>query len=280
MPPAWAKEPIVHFLVFGALLFAAHRFLRPPAASHVSSDSHRIVVTRDYMQSVLREREARTGQDARQTDLRAVVDQFVDEEVLYREAIALGLDKNDMVVRRRLVQKMEFLSEDLRPLREPSETELAAALEAHRAEFSLPATVAFRHLYFSRDARGDHAQDDAHRTLASLSGADATGGDTFVGGQRFGPRTERDIASSFGGTFGAALFAAPTARWSGPFASTYGWHVVYVEQHVDERLPPLTEVRARVRERLLGEQRKQANEDALRAMRAKYSIVIEPGAIP
>jgi hypothetical protein len=178
---------------------------------------------------------------------------------------------------------MGFLSEDLAPIAEPTDAELEAFLEAHAADFRQPAFVGFTHVFLSRDRRREAASADAHAAHEELVRsprpvADAVKlGDPFFEGSQFGWRSEKDLAGSFGESFAKQVFALRTGQWSEPIASTFGLHLVYVEQRREERLPALAEVRAHVRDELLRARRKEANSEMLARLRARYEIVVEPG---
>jgi len=187
-----------------------------------------------------------------------------DRELL-RDALALGMDRSDLVVRRRLIQKLELKAEAAARTVEPSEAELAAFLAAHPERFADSERVRLRHVFLSRDRRGGRLEADARRLLSRLQRGEgeresASLGDPFLLGNAPAPRTRRELAREFGADFAEAVFAAPTGAWAGPVASSYGLHLVLVEERVAPRTPALAAVRGAVREALLaerGEARKQ-----------------------
>jgi hypothetical protein len=247
----------------------------PPA-----DDERRIVVTAAVLERLAADQAARTGRRPDDAQLRLLVQRSIDEEVLYREALRLGLDRKDPIVRRRLVQKMEFLSQDLRGTDEPTDAELRAWLEANAESFRIPARVRIRHAWYSRDARGERARDDAQQALDELRtrGADGPGpvGDAFLAGHSLPLRTESEVRAVFGGELPAAAMAAPPGEWVGPVQSAYGWHLIHVEERTPERAAELVEVRGRVRRALVEERRSSANRAQLDDLRARYEVVIEP----
>ena len=210
-----------------------------------------------------------------------LIDEQVKEEVLYREALALGLDKDDTIVRRRLAQKMEFLAEDVTALREPSADELTAWFANNRQQFEEPVRVSFRHLYFSPDRRGAHARDDAERTLAMLKAqrdnrlADQLPADPFMFQTEYSERTPQQVAQVFGIAFAGALAKLPAGGWVGPVESGYGWHVVRVEETVAPRVPELEEIESMVREAWMKEQRAALQKTAYERARSRYEVIVK-----
>jgi hypothetical protein len=259
------REPLVHFAAGGLLIFALHaRVAARPA-------DDRVVVSAAFSEALAREHAQRTGRAPTAEEARALVDRFVDEEVLTREAVVLGLDRGDPIVRRRLAQKMGFLAEG-DAAREPEETDLAGYLAAHADRYRSPPRVSFRHVFLGREKSGD-----AERLLAELRGGarpDALG-EPFLRGAHFAARAPAEVEAVFGAAFAAALAGAPEGSWSGPFASSYGTHLVFVEERTPGAPAALAEARARVRQDLLDERREAAQREQLRRLRARYRVEIE-----
>jgi hypothetical protein len=275
------REPLIHFLALGASMFliAALRAIpsdRDPA-------SNRIVVTAGDVQHIT-DGFARTWQrQPTPAELVGLVDEHVRDEVYYREALALGLDRDDAVVRRRLRQKMEFMIEDAVAGPPPSDTDLQAYLDAHPDHFRREPDVSFRHVYFDRDRRGPRAVADAQAILARLArtGPDfetSALGDPLMLPSDLDHVATSEVARTFGDEFAAELAAVPVAQWSGPIPSGYGLHVVFVRSRTPGRLPALDEVRDEVARELGAAARKRMVEDAYAARRARYHVVIEPAA--
>ena len=268
---AIAREPLVHFAVLGAALFALHAAVaRPP--------KERIEVTADFVDALRAEQRERTGRAPDDAATRGLVERYVDEEVLYREALALGLDRGDVIVRRRLVQKMELLARARVP--EPSDAELAAHLAAHADRYRPADSVSFRHVFVSRDRHGDAAPAKAEALLAALRGGDdpTSLGDPFVAGASFTRRTRSALDATFGASFAEGALAAPISTWSGPIASAYGLHLVHVTARDGGGSPDLTSVRARVREDLLTERRETAVRAEIDRLRDRYAVLVEGAA--
>lgn len=262
---AVGREPLVHFVVLGGALFALHAWVaRPPPSA--------IEVLPAFVDGLRAEQAERTGKPPTEDETRSMIERYVDDEVLYREALALGLDRGDVIVRRRLVQKMELLARA--SVREPSEAELGEYLKAHAERYGAGAAVTFRHVFVSRDRHGAAAAERAGELLAELrAGADpAKLGEPFVAGATFARRTRGDLDTGFGGGFAAAAFAAPVAEWSGPIASSYGLHLVLVSARDPGRVPELSEVLARVREDCSNERREGAVRSEIERLRGRYRV--------
>lgn len=212
--------------------------------------------------------------------LASLVDHKVKEEVFYREALALGLDEDDTIVRRRLAQKMEFLAEEAAVVPEPTEAELLAWYREHPERIALPGRVTFSHLYFSPDRRGSNARGDAAAALVARTDAAAeeweptSPADPFMFQDHYGDRSPEDVASIFGRSFGDELFELPLGVWAGPIESGYGWHLVRVEAMMPARVPEFEVVRSEVRAEWFAEQRDVAQAMAFEELRDRYEIVV------
>jgi hypothetical protein len=219
-------------------------------------------------------RRAPTGED-----LDRLVEDFVREEVLYREALALRLDLADLVVRRRLVQKMEVLAfADSAPIGDAAVTDYFLA---HREDYRLPETISFTHVYFSAAARGGRAAEDARAALTGLlsAKADAAGvGDPPIVASPVTAATRRQVGDRFGAEFADAVFALTAGGWDGPVASAHGQHLVLVTEHAGGRLPELDEVSGRVAADMDAERRAGAVDAMYARLRRSYEVTIEDDA--
>ena len=164
----WLREPLLHVLLIGAALFVVYYALNPGAGQR--QDSNRIVITADDLAQIRLAWMAQWQRPPTPEEMRNLLDGKIREEVLSREAMALGLDKDDTIVKRRLAQKMEFVMEDASALREPADDELRRWFAQNAQRFAMPSLVTFRHLYFSPDLRGARARDDAIEALRKLAG--------------------------------------------------------------------------------------------------------------
>ena len=213
-------------------------------------------------------------------EMRNLVAARVREEILYREALVLGLDKDDTIVKRRLAQKMEFVAEDVSGLREPATEELRGWYAKNGERFALPGRRSFHHLYFSLDERGERARDGAARareqlTDASVDAPVAAGlADPFMFQDYYADRTPEQVAGIFGSQFAEALFQLAPGAWQGPVESGLGWHLVWVTSSVPGRKPAFEEIEGAVWAGWVDEQRAEARRRAFEAMAARYHIVL------
>jgi hypothetical protein len=276
------REPIVHFLVGGALLFGLDAW----RASDRDDPSYRIQVGRGQIEHLRQAWEAQSGRTPDSQEMAALIEDQVREEIFYREAVRRGLDDGDVLVRRRLAQKLSFLIEDLAAIEQPSDDELRGFYQEHADRYLQPARVSFRHVYFSRDRRADAAADAAAalqqvRLVAASGGGAAapTLGDPFMLHSEYAGRTHQEVRELFGVDFANSLFALEGSGWQGPVASSYGEHLVEVLARDDARAPAFEEVRQAVVRDFQQERREQANADAYRDMRARYQIEVEEPAL-
>jgi hypothetical protein len=284
MHKRWLREPLLHFLLAGLALFLVHQALNPSAADRDASN--RITLTEDDLRQMTIAWQAQGRPLPTAEQMQSLVEAKVREEILYREALALGLDKNDTIVKRRLAQKMEFLTEDVAALRDPTSDELRAWFEKNSARFALSPCASFRHLYFSPDQRGARARDEAARALLKLAGksGDWPGAsalaDPFMFQDHYSDRSFEQLANLFGPPFAQAVLDLTPGSWQGPIESGYGWHLVWVDSLTPGRVPAFEEVEPDVKAVWVAEQRSDAKRNAFDAMRARYEVVLLAGYKP
>ena len=259
------REPLLHFLVLGAGLFVLQALVNPLA---IGRRATRIEVGPDelaWMATTWLQQYRRPPTDS---ELRSLVDDYVREEVLYREALALHLDRDDIIVKRRMVQKMGFLTEDVATQRPPTHQELERFFAANQERYRLPLRLTFTHVYFSTDRRGGAARADAERAL-----------DRFMLQYDFAERSPDEIAQLFGGMFAESLLALPQVPgWQGPVTSSFGLHLVRVIGRTPGRLPALDEVAALVTQDYDLQRRNDANAQRYASLRRRYTVTIDSAA--
>ncbi len=276
----WLREPLLHFLALGVALFGIYGYMQRGRGGVESS--RQITLSLDELRQMDVYFESQWHRQPTPAEFQAMVEDKVREEVLYREALAMGLDKDDTIVKRRMAQKMQFLAEDVAAAHEPSTAELKAWFEKNSNKFALPSRYSFRHLYFSPDKRGKDARDDAAKALAKIAGQPedsklaASLGDQFMFQDYYGDRAPEAIAKEFGPQFAVALEKLKPGSWQGPIESGYGWHLVYLDTVIPGRVPAFEEMEPDVKTAWLAEQKQQAWQKAYAEMRAKY-IVLLPG---
>jgi len=274
----WRREPLLHFLLLGAALFALSRFFNP--AAEPAAPSRQIVLTLDDLRQLQIGFAAQWQRPPTEQEMMALIENRIREEVLYREALALGLDKDDTIVKRRMAQKMEFLAEDVSTAHEPTTEELKAWFEKNTTLFTQPPRATFRHVYFSPDRRGPNARSDAQTALAKLAGkpggwpAAPSLGDPFMFQDFLADRTPEQIAKDFGPPFARALFAQTPGAWTGPIESGYGWHLVFLDSLTPARVSTFDEVQPDVKTAWLAARKAEAWDKAYKSMRAKYELLL------
>jgi len=270
------QEPLVHFLVLGALIFAGYGLLnrnQAPAAG-------RIVVSQGQLAS-MGEAFLRTRQrPPTPEEWEGLIRDRVREEVYCREAVALGLDKDDTVIRRRLRQKMEFVSEDTAAQVEPTDAELSAYLAVHPESFRVQERFTFTQVFLNPEKHGDSLARDAAGLLARLNEAGASAdasvvGDPFLLEHRFTAVPASEVAQQFGPQFAAQLGGMSLGRWQGPVESGYGVHLVRVSERTTGGVPALADVRDAVRREWDTARRREANEEFYAKLLERYTVTIE-----
>jgi hypothetical protein len=281
---SFLREPLLHFLVAGAVLFGIYGWINGPAASSQASKARQIQVSAADVQWLADNWTRQWRRPPTLDELRGLVTDYLNEQLLAREARAMGLDEDDVIVRRRLAQKLTFLIDNTLRRAEPSDTALQEFYERNGRQFQSDAHISFAHIYFSPERRTD-AQADAAAALRRLrdSGAappPAELGDRSLIETEFRDETERAVAGVFGAAFAQAVFALEPGNWTGPIESGYGLHLVRVVALRKGETRPLSEVRARVIEEWRREQEKSALERYLAELRKKYNVIIDDTVKP
>lgn len=274
----WLREPLLHFLLAGLALFAGYRVLHPDVNGRDSSD--RIVLTEDDLRQIKVVWLGQGRPSPTPEEMHRLIENRVREEILYREALALGLDKGDTIVKRRLAQKMEFLAEDLTAVRDPKTEELKTWFEKNRERFALPPRLSFRHLYFSPDRRGKQAKEAAASARERLAGKPAGSplavslADSFMFQDSYRDLTPEQAANVFGTTFATALFQLTPGSWQGPIESGFGWHLAWVDSITIGHLPTFEEIEQTVKSVWIEEQRAESRRRAFDAMKGRYEVIL------
>jgi hypothetical protein len=272
---ALLREPLLQFLVLGAALFGLFHLVggkKVEAPERIVISSARIANLADGF--------ARTWRrPPSHEELQGLVDDYIRDEVFYREGRAAGLDRDDVIIRRRVRQKMEFFAEDISAA-EPSEEQLAAYLRANPERFRTGDLLTFRQVFLSATRRGRTIDDDSKRLANALDRADVAVdttalGDPFLLGEEFKGVPPHELAGIFGDDFAKRLSATEPGRWQGPISSSFGQHFVYVSERVPGSLPPLDTVRPAVHREWSNARRLDAEQKLYTSMREHYDIVVE-----
>lgn len=263
------RDPLLHFLVAGAALFGILSLSADPGPAE-----DEIVVTAGHMEN-LHTLFVRTWQrPPSAAELDSLVAEHVRDEVLYREAVAMGLDRDDPVVRRRLRQKMEFVSDAI-AVAEPTDAELKAFVAEHPTWFRGEPRVTFRHVYFADGGTPDAAELERLRQALDAGADPEAVGDPFLAGFAFEDLTRSQVAGTLGEELAAGVDAAVQGKWTGPVRSTYGTHLVRVDSRVEGREQPFTAIRDGARREWLHARKTAADQALYERLRARYVVSVE-----
>jgi len=271
------REPLFHFLLLGAVIF----FIAGRSRSVAVPSGEKIVVTQSQIESIVVGFSRTWMRPPTKEEFQGLVNDYVRDEVLYREARTMGLDQDDVIVRRRMRQKFEFLIEDMAARTgPPSDQELEAYLSQHVDKYSEQPSFSFEQIFFSREKHGASAEAEATAILARLRGKSAIDvkklGDAFLLPSQFENTSAGETARLFGEKFTNELTKTQLRTWAGPIESSYGLHLVRVNARIPEVAPPLGNVRESVLRDLLSDRRKQELDTQYEKLRARYTVVLEP----
>jgi hypothetical protein len=275
------RDPLFHFLVLGAGLFMVYSV----SNGSVSAPADRIVVDETQTMRLAGLFQRTWMRPPTQQELRGLVEDYVKEEILYREARILGLDQDDLVIRRRLRQKMEFLNADLAESQAPTDAQLQAYFEANQEKFRRPDRFSLQQVYLNPHKLAGDVKRVASGLLASLDTDPALAADpkslgdaTMLPAQLDGV-TRREVTNTFGRGFARDIEDMPIGRWSGPYESSYGLHLVRMTEHEAGGLPTLAAIRPILEREWYAERSKEANERFYEALRARYDVEIRLPAV-
>lgn len=266
------REPLTHFLVLGVLIFIAAHVIEE------RSTRFRITIGPNELNRIVNTYVQQYGAEPNPVQVRTMLDNYVREEIYLREGLALGLDRNDEIVRRRVAQKYDFLQQDMAVPQEPSEPQLRQWYDAHKADFRTPVRRSFEQLYFAADKRSDAA---AHAAAAAAlaavrAGQPAPAGDEFPGPKVIVELSPENVTRLFGGDeFARVVFAAKPGEWTGPFRSGFGWHLVRITQERPAADRTFDAAREDVRVAWREADRRGRNADGYRKLLARYTVLID-----
>jgi PPIC-type PPIASE domain len=274
------KEPLLHFLLIGAALFLLFGWKGNPTVlpgGQSGAPEAKIAISRDAINQLTTQFRKTWQRPPTQEEVTSLIEELVRNEIYYREAVAIGLDRDDDVLKRRLRQKMEFILEDISSRAEPSDTDLVVFMKKHPDKYLVDPQLLFRQVYVNDDKRGKKAESDARGILAQLTtGTDPdTVGDTFLlePSTRLSPLW--DISKQYGEQFSKGLLRLQTGKWAGPVRSGFGLHLVFVEQRIGGHLPELKEVREAVKRDWTFDRQKELKDAAYAKLRERYAVTVE-----
>lgn len=272
------KEPLVQFLVIGACIYGAYALFGEPQEDFrdttIRVDSNRI-------NAMISQWEKRWNRLPTRKEIDGLIQAYIREDVLYRQAVAMGLNEDDPITRRRMAQKLEFLTSDLSQMQQPQAGELEQYFAKNQASYRGIDTISFIHVFIDPDKRGDTTLDDAAEILAQLKAAGEPNAETIQAGDRlmlqnnFSSATGLDIRRQLGSGFAEVVMTLEPGQWHGPVLSGYGVHLVYVYEFVEAPPAVFENVQARVLEDWHEQKREQFNADFLDSLKSRYQIVIE-----
>jgi hypothetical protein len=265
-------EPMLHFLLIGIALFGAYRWIAPG-----DSGGRRIVITQGVVDDLVTQHVAARGREPSTTELNHLIESYVRDEILYREGVKLGLERDDIVVKRRVRQKIELIEEEDASTRTPTDADLSAYLAANQARFVQPAILTFEQVFLGHSTSGPEVVRAVAVTRAALrngTDADELGMRTLLP-HRITQTPADLVARDFGASFAAALEKVPIGDWAGPIESSFGAHYVRVSARTPAAAPELAAVRDQVVREWENDRRQRARNDAYTKMRRGYEVSIE-----
>jgi hypothetical protein len=272
------RDPLLHFLLLGTLLFVVYFAMNPASES---TAPNLIRVTQGDVDRLRQMFEKQRQYPPTPEELQGLIEAHLKEEVLYREALAMGLDRDDAIVRRRMAQKLEFLITDVTVPGEVDDDVLMEFYDQNAADYMRAARLSFRHIYFNPDRRGERLLDEASAALQTLqntrAGLQAVDdmGDRFMLGMQFQQKSTVEIARVFGSEFSDRIASLTPGSWQGPISSGYGVHLVIVYEREAAGRHAFAEVRDRVQTDYLFELRQSSNDAVLEKLKSRYEIVVD-----
>jgi hypothetical protein len=272
------KEPFFHFLVIGAAVYFLYGFF---ASQATNEPDNTITVTAAQIDWLEQTWLKRWNRGPTPEERQGLIDAYVKESIMYRQAIAMGLDTDDTIIRRRLAQKLEFLTRDLTEIPSPSKEELRIYFDMNQDQYRTPASLSLTHVYFSTDKRQSQTVTDAKEALAKLQAEGELTqsfkdmGDAFMLQQYYPDKTEQDILRLFGNEFSRDAFQIPVGKWTGPVQSAYGLHLVYVQDRIESTMPDLADLQGRVLQDWASEKREDINEKFYASLLSRYEVIVE-----
>jgi len=269
---ALSREPLVHFLLIGAVLFTVFELRQEEG----NAAPNRILVDAGQIEQLVARFERTRLRPPIDIERAALIEGHIREEVYYRQALAMGLDQNDPVLRQRMRQKLEFLLEDLAAEATPTNEQLTRFMQRHPQKFRQEPQLSFTHVFLNPDKRQDLVSDAMQLLTRLNNGASPeTEGDQTLLAQEFREVTQHDITRVFGNSFAQQIVVLEPGGWTGPLYSAYGGHLVRVSAKQEKRFPELAEVRKQVERDYMVERRQELKDITYRKLREGYEIIIE-----
>jgi hypothetical protein len=266
------REPLVHFLLIGAGLFLLFNFTNGPAGDK----PNRIVVTPGRVEQMTARFTRSRMRPPTEQEIAGLIENHLRDEVYYREALAMGLDKDDGLIRRRMRQKVEYILEDISAQADPTDETLTAFMRQRMDKYRVEAQISFQQVYLNPDRRKDMVGDARKMLVRLRAGTDPeTLGDTIMVAHKFDSASESEIERAFGESFARQILKLELGDWAGPVISGLGGHLVMISERRDGRMSELAEVRTVVERDWLAQRRKELKDITFRKLLEGYEVVME-----
>jgi len=271
-------EPLIQFLIIGAGIYGVYAMYGTPEENFRDTLVH---VDSNRINAFISEWEARWSRPPTQQEIDGLIQSYIREDVLYRQAVAMGLNEDDPITRRRMAQKLEYLTSDLAMMVPPQEGELEQYFEQNKEQYRQPDRVTFTQVFLDPDIREEATLEDAAELLAELQAGGVPDSQTLEAGDQnmiqsyFQSANQLDVARQMGTGFADSVMELETGKWHGPVLSGYGVHLVYVYVHREAPPAVFENVQAEVLENWQMEKREQFNADFLKNLKGRYEIVID-----
>jgi len=269
-------SPLLHFLLIGFIIFITSYYVSK------RRDTHKIIIDKAVVEKLITAWQTQFGKMPTDRELKIATDDYIKQEVLYREAASLGLNQDDEIIKRRLQQKMAFILKDNLVIPDPTLIKLEEYYKKNASRFSEPPKVSFSHIYFSADKGGtERAKERALSVLENLAAKNDIRrapelGDRFMLLYDYNDINKTDAVGLFGDSpFTDSLFSVRENQWFGPFLSGYGWHLLYVNKRLQNSIPPLNDIKDRVVESYKNDQLEEMDNQAIEKLIEKYTIEIK-----
>jgi peptidyl-prolyl cis-trans isomerase C len=271
------KEPLFYVIAAGVVLYIAYVSFN----KYQNKDTNVVVITNNEILMLEDGWQKRMNRPPTPEERQGLIDQHTKEILLYKTALEMGLDKDDQVIRRRMVQKVEFLGTDLIKAPQPNEQELISFFEQNKERYTPPEVITMSQLFFDPDKRGDETLSDVDKALVELNTKEINSndlgryGDTFMLQNYYPNRSELEIRKLFGGGFTESVFALEPGKWHAPVLSGYGTHIVYIHAHEKNEVPEYADVRDAVMTDWIAQKEQELNEKYIEDLMARYDVVFE-----
>jgi len=278
-------EPLLHFMLIGAVIYGAYGIYGTTEVE-AEVDDQRIIVSNDRIKGFIRFWKSRWYRDPTKQELDGLIDRYVRETVYYKEAIKMGLDKDDPITRRRMAQKLQFLTKDVVAAQQPEDDELKRYFLENKDRYKNPDLITFVHVFFDPDQRGNATLDDANGLLTELrsggsdTSAAANKGDRFMLSNEYSQQTREDVRKMFGTGFADKIATLVPGQWHGPVLSGYGVHLVYISSFEVAPVRDFDQVADIVLSDWQANQSEKVEQALYENLKSRYEIVIEDPTSP